>query len=133
MKVDWQAAAVVVFVVAALIGWGVSVEVRLAQHAGVETLSQRIKNIEDLMTPVLVDWKVQLELKKYGIAPMLVPVPPTPVPSTPVPPTEHPMIGREPDLPTPVPLPTKKPDHSQIEKDAQKWANDQVQQRSWKD
>ena len=128
MKIDWQAAAVVVFIVAALIGWGVTVEVRMAQHAGVEALSQRIKNIEDLMTPVLVDWKVQQELRKYGIAPMLVPVPPTPVP-----PTEHPMVGRESDLPTPVPLPTKEPDHSQIEKDAQKWASDRVQQRSQRD
>jgi hypothetical protein len=132
MKVDWQAAAVVVFIVAALIGWGVSVEVRLAQHAGVEMMSQRIKNIEDLMTPVLVDWKVQQELKKYGMVPMVAPVPPTPVP-TPVPPTEHPMIGRELDLPTPVPSSTEKPDHSQIEKDAQKWASDRVQQRSQRD
>jgi hypothetical protein len=114
MKVDWQAAAVVVFIVAALIGWGVSVEVRLAQHAGVETLSQRIKNIEDLMTPVLVDWKVQQELRKYGVMVAPTPMSPTPSPDPPV-------------LPV-VPGPPKR-SQSEIEKDAQKWAKEQVQQR----
>jgi len=65
LRVDWQAMAVVVFIIAGLVGWSISVEVRMAQHATAEILSQRVKNIEDLMTPMLVDWRVQQELKKY--------------------------------------------------------------------
>jgi len=68
IAVDWQAITVIVFIIAGMIGWSISVEVRIAQHASVETLSQRIKNIEDVMTPVLIDWKVQQELRKYDVS-----------------------------------------------------------------
>jgi hypothetical protein len=56
-----------VIVLIAVIAWGVSVEVRLSNHNTMQSILKRMENLETLLTPVLVDWKVQKELEKRGI------------------------------------------------------------------
>ena len=57
--------AIYVGVITALIGWGVSVENRLAKEAEALNLSNRIRAMEELMLPMLIDWKTHKELKKW--------------------------------------------------------------------
>ena len=45
-----------------------SMDTKLAKMDATLNIEKRVHNIEDLMTPVLVDWKVRQELKKHGIS-----------------------------------------------------------------
>ena len=56
--VDWGFVSVVVAILIVIIGWGVSVEVRMAQHASLNTVQEsvdaigsRTQNIEKLLLP----------------------------------------------------------------------------------
>ena len=74
-KFEWSMLAFLAPFVLAVIGWGISVEVRMStSNALIDTkvakmdnalnFSDRVKHIEDLMLPLLVDWKVNQEMKK---------------------------------------------------------------------
>jgi hypothetical protein len=65
-RIDWQAISVAVFLFITVIGWGVSIEVRMAQHTSYENLIDRVENIETNMLPVLVDYKVRKILEDEG-------------------------------------------------------------------
>ncbi len=122
-NINWSAISVMATFVIIIISWSISVEVRLSAHQAstiknlnttIESLNQRVKNIEDLMTPMLVDWKVKEELRKLGIRrSSLTPPSATPAPLPPLP---------------PVPPSTEPP--KEIKESAQKWAESQIQQRS---
>jgi hypothetical protein len=64
MKINWGIAEVVLAAIVISVGWAVSVEVRMAQHKSLENISQRLGNIEELMLPVLVDFKTRQEVEK---------------------------------------------------------------------
>lgn len=57
--------AIYVGVITALISWGVSVEVRIAKEAEALNLSNRVRAMEELMLPMLIDWKTHVEVKKW--------------------------------------------------------------------
>jgi hypothetical protein len=78
MKINWDILAVVVSLLVIIVGWGVSVELRMAQHStiqsieasvvsvkgSIDALATRVQNIEKLLTPVIVDHRVQKELER---------------------------------------------------------------------
>ena len=71
--VDWGFVSVVVAILIVIIGWGVSVEVRMAQHASLNTVQEsvdaigsRTQNIEKLLLPIIVDYKVRKELENMS-------------------------------------------------------------------
>jgi len=64
MKINWGIAEVALAAVVIAVGWAISVEVRMAQHKSIENISQRLENIEELMLPVLVDFKTRQEVEK---------------------------------------------------------------------
>jgi hypothetical protein len=102
-KIDWGAAAVLVPTLLALLGWGISIEVRLSRQSEAKELSTRIQNLETLMLPLLVDWKVEQELKKHAA---------------------------EPPAPAPVLPRISPPKEERLRVDAKKWAEGAVQQRA---
>lgn len=65
MRISKAILAVMFAVICSVIGWGVSVESRLAQHAEALNLSNRIRALEELMLPMLIDWKTHKELRKW--------------------------------------------------------------------
>lgn len=68
MKLDWQALTFVVTLILGMVGWGVSVEVRLSQNQNqsIDSIKRRLKEVEDNMLPLLVDAKVRERLKEMG-------------------------------------------------------------------
>ena len=111
-RINWTAIAAVVALITSVLTWVISVEVRFAKQSDINSVTQRIENIEQLLTPVLVDWKVKEELKKYGVfhtvpAPMAMP-----------PGEGNPSVE-------PTPLPT----FDKLEDRAKRWADNAVQQR----
>jgi hypothetical protein len=79
-KVSWQAVTfgvpLILTVVVLVGGWVVSVETRLS-------VSDRVDNLEELINPLLVEWKVQQRLVEEGVCP-IDHEPPTPDPPPPV-------------------------------------------------
>ena len=75
-RINWTTVGVITPVILAIVGWGISIESRLGKYESSLELSQRVKNLEDAMLPLLVDWKVEQELKKR------LPEPPKPVSTT---------------------------------------------------
>ncbi len=80
-KFEWSMFTFLVPIILAVIGWGISVEVRMsksdvlidAKVAKMDSaldFSERVKHIEDMLLPLLVDWKVNQELKKLQSKPM---------------------------------------------------------------
>ena len=65
-SLNWGALEIAVILAIAIIGWAVSMEVRLSKATDVNA---RIKNIEELMYPMLVEWEVEQRMKKSGIRP----------------------------------------------------------------
>jgi hypothetical protein len=78
MKIDWQAVAVVVALIMTCLGWGVSVEVRMAHYSSLQEIQNRLEVIEKNLQELLVDMKVREELEKKGIVGL--PVIPAPKP-----------------------------------------------------
>ena len=113
MKLDWNFISVLVAVIIVVGGWGVSVELRMAQHASLNTIQEsldnvnsRVQNIEKLLMPVIVDYRVRKELEDR--AAKAIPTPPTP-PAPKV--TSH-----------PHPAPVK----SDVESRAKQWAEEEI-------
>jgi prefoldin subunit 5 len=87
MKIDWGFISVVFAILIVSIGWGVSVEIRMSQQASMKTIQEsvdalvsRTQNIEKLLIPVIVDYKVRKEVEEKIAkikhhAPTLSPVP----------------------------------------------------------
>jgi|GEM_PF-4405330 len=120
---DWGFVAIVVSLLIVVISWGVSVEIRMTQHASidrvqesVDTVASRIQNIEKLLLPVIVDYKVRKELEDRAAKTTTSifsesPVNPAPAPS---------IRSVKPVKPTTA----KKPDD--VEHRAQKWAEQEI-------
>jgi hypothetical protein len=68
MKIDWQAVAVIFACLMTVLGWGVSVEVRMANYNTIHDVHDRLKIIEDNLQILLIDMKVREELDKKGIS-----------------------------------------------------------------
>ncbi len=90
-KVNWPVVQTLVTILLILIGWGISVEVRLSKSDSIgdvskrvesyeQTTINRISNLENALMPVLVEYKLGLLLKEK--APALPPVPPAPSPTS---------------------------------------------------
>ena len=87
-KIDWSFIGVIVAILIVVVGWGVSVEVRMSSHASVQSVEQeqkqlesriamrqtaedtrdaaadaRMANLEKLLVPVIVDYRVRKELE----------------------------------------------------------------------
>ena len=102
MKINWS----IVGPMLAVLVWVGSMEYRLGKVNSTLDVSQRVKNIEDLMVPLLVEFKVQEALGKMQL--------PAHVEHT-----EPPVIDPPPILPYP---------QSQIREESQKWAEDRIKQ-----
>ncbi len=63
MKLNWTAIQIVLSILLPVIVWGVTVETRLATTAKVETLNERIEQLEAALLPVLIEYKVAETLK----------------------------------------------------------------------
>jgi hypothetical protein len=131
-QIDWSFASVVLATIVAIIsaiGWGVSVEVRFAQQASLKTiqesvdalassvsaLNSRTQNIEKLLLPVIVDYRVRKEVEEKLSKALPAPYIRSPAP---------------PDLLDPNGSPSITPDVQQTPKmvsDAEKWAKEQIQ------
>ena len=57
--------ALLLVLITSVVGWGVSVESRLAAQAESLQLSNRVRAMEELMLPLLIDWKTHKELEKW--------------------------------------------------------------------
>ena len=87
-RVNWSFVSVVLAVLIVVIGWGVSVEIRISAHASIESVAEeqkkletrisnrqttedardaasdaRMSNLEKLLVPVIVDYRVRKELE----------------------------------------------------------------------
>lgn len=146
MRINWNALAAIAPLFIVILGWAISIEVRMSQHANIETIQneinamkleehqerqtisnqinsfttevrglvRRIQNLEEILTPMLVDYKVRKELEKSTPAPNPAPAP--------APPTWD---RATPSLPKFSLLPN--PSQSPIEKEAEKWAKEAIQ------
>lgn len=74
MKAEWV--ALIVGLMLPVIGWAVSVEVRISQANKIDGLDRRIEQLEQAMLPVLTEYGVQKRLKETA------PPAPSPVPSS---------------------------------------------------
>ena len=121
-----------------ILGWVGSVEIRLGDRTSIDrqfraleqsidnqaiqnkSLNKRSELIEALITPIVVEHRVEQTLReKYGIFTVPAATPPTP-PTPPIP-TAPPGIRS----PLPAPKP-KTPDVSKIRRDAETWAKSQL-------
>jgi hypothetical protein len=57
--------ALLLVLITTVVGWGVSVESRLAAQAESLQLSNRVRAMEELMLPLLIDWKTHKELERW--------------------------------------------------------------------
>ena len=64
MKVNVNV-AVAIGLAASAVGWAITVENRLATQAEALNLSNRVRAMEELMLPMLIDWKTHKELRKW--------------------------------------------------------------------
>lgn len=71
MKIDWSIVSFIASLLIVVISWGVSVEVRMTRHVSIQTvedsvevLTVRVANLEQLLVPIIVNYRVQEELKK---------------------------------------------------------------------
>ena len=86
IRVDWQAISAMMFIFLAILGWGVSVEVRLSQGTSMQNMDDRLRNIERNMLPLMVDLKMRQLMEEKGIKtqpkiPDSIVLPPSPPPS----------------------------------------------------
>lgn len=113
MKIDWQAVAVVVALLMTVLGWGVSVEVRMAHYSSLQEIHDRLGVIEKNLQDLLVDMKVREELEKKGVVmPSLLPEIPAPMP--PIASDEQPK------------LPNVGQVREEIQNESRKWAESQL-------
>jgi len=63
-RFNWTALAIMITALIAVMGWAISVESRLTEYKASMNLNERVKNLEELMVPVLVDYKVKKEMEK---------------------------------------------------------------------
>jgi hypothetical protein len=115
-----------------VIGWGVSVEIRMSQNASfntiqdsIDTLVGRTQNIEKLLLPVIVDYKVRKEIEEK----MSKILPPIPFPTPPIL-LEKPVIKSPTKVPTIAPSyvePNVQQTPEMIDK-AKKWAEEKIQE-----
>jgi hypothetical protein len=66
MKINWAAVAVVAAMVGGIAGWCVTVENRLGSYSKAMELSERVKNIEDLMLPILVEYETRKRINGHS-------------------------------------------------------------------
>lgn len=117
MKVNWTVIGILAPILGALIAWAISIEVRLNQYQDSLELSDRVSNLERLLLPVLVDWKVEQELKKVAKLER-----PNPVRVAP-----HQPESSIPDTVGVVPK-SVKPVLPKMQKDAEDWAQEAIRQ-----
>ena len=94
MRIDWGFISVVFAILIVSVGWGVSVEIRMSQQVSIKNIQEsvdalvsRTQNIEKLLVPVIVDYRVRKEVEEKMSKIKHPPVPspvPTSAPSLPV-------------------------------------------------
>lgn len=65
IKLNIALVTLIIGLVGSIIGWVISVENRLATQAEALQLSNRVRAMEELMLPLLIDWKTHKELEKW--------------------------------------------------------------------
>jgi hypothetical protein len=65
MKINWAAVAVIAAMIGGTVGWCVTVENRLGTYSKAMELSERVKNIEDLMLPILVEYETRKRINGH--------------------------------------------------------------------
>jgi hypothetical protein len=162
MRFNWNAIAAIGPIIFVIVGWGISIEVRMSQRLDIQSIEKelgairleehqqsqtisnqinnfttevrgmvrRIQNLEDVLTPVLVDYRVRKELERQG-----VPYFPSPIP---VPAVRAPALSRGSErsgklevAPSIVSNPPNPPNpkvmQKPIEEAAQRWAQEAIQ------
>ena len=107
MKINWTIVAILVPVVLMIIGWGYSIESSLAVVSSSVDLSNRVAILEELVTPLIIDYKVEQTLKNMGVD-----------------------VGRNYIQPNPAPpkIELTKPHVDDIIKKAEDWTKSQIRQ-----
>jgi hypothetical protein len=61
-KLDYT---IIISLAIAVVSWGVSVESRFSKYEEALNLSNRVRAMEELLLPMLIDWKTHKEVKKW--------------------------------------------------------------------
>ena len=77
--------AVLATVIATAISWGLSLEHCITRLESQEDITKRVSTLEDMLTPVLVEFRMREELRKRGLDLTNAPTVTTPKPSLPLP------------------------------------------------
>ena len=64
MKANWSIVAVAVTLMLAGLSWGVSIEYRILCTQSALDLNDRVRNLETLLTPLLIEYKVDKALRE---------------------------------------------------------------------
>lgn len=121
VKNPWAAIGVIVPLLAVVVGWAWSVEGRLGTYQTTLDVSDRVKNLETLLVPLLVEYKVQERMKELsGNTGMGFSGPPMPPP----PPSISYGDGVRAEPPAEY-----IPPEEEIREEAREWANEQMKQR----
>ena len=66
-KVNWGIVAVAVPILMGVMAWAYSIESRLSKASSTVDLSNRVAIIEELITPLVIEHKVEAKLKELGV------------------------------------------------------------------
>ena len=141
-RINWNIMAILAPVLVAIIGWGYSIENRLAAISSSTDVVNRVQILEELVTPLVVEHRVAEKLKELGIdvhgrygsvdppvfdhigdallpSPHKPPNPPNPPnpPKPPKPPEEPKLLPPQPSI-------------EDIREEAKDWANSQIRQEA---
>ena len=117
MKINATIVALWLGVAASWIGWEYHQTQQVLKLETAADLCQRVQNLEDLLVPLLVEFKVQSELRGRGI-----------VPDHEVPDHAHPHEHEHPGPPDVHPPPLLPYEEPQMREDAEKWAAEAIKQ-----
>jgi len=66
-KINWSIVAVIAPIVMCIFGWAYSIESRLSSVSSTADLSNRVALLEELITPLIIEYRVTEKLKELGI------------------------------------------------------------------
>ena len=122
MKINWNIVAIVAPLLIAIIGWAYSIENRLAQISSSVDVVNRVTVIEELITPLIIEYQIVQRLKEMGIDANgydeIIPAP------------FHAPGHLEPPVDSDVPT-APAPDIEKIREEAEDWTMEQIKQEAF--